>query len=254
MQWIEVERLTMLCFLLCHLVKREMRDRLSGAVEAFARKNGSPAALHGDYSRHRTSDNVLSSKDVVSKIQRLFSCTHSLIAIYYLCENPKLFQDSVYTYFVSIYTRADVHLIWGLMMTMYYLFACCFCLLQQVDTERGRVSRTTSASKRAVVSSSRPSSSGEPSENRLNRLGSSSGRLSTTQRAQPGFESKSSSFTTQRIQPGFESKSSSFTTQRIQPGFESKSSSFTRGVASRGGRDDALRSFELLTIGSGKRK
>ncbi|XP_054805602.1 casein kinase 1-like protein 10 isoform X2 [Prosopis cineraria] len=91
------------------------------------------------------------------------------------------------------------------------------------DSERARSSsRTGSASKRPVVSSSRPSSSGEPSESRASRLVSSSGRLSTT--------------------------------QRIQPGFESKSSSFTRATASRGGRDDAIRSFELLSIGTGKRK
>lgn len=74
------------------------------------------------------------------------------------------------------------------------------------------------------MSSSRPSSSGEPSENRTSRLGggSGTGRLSTT--------------------------------QRLQPGFESKSSSFTRVAATRGSRDETLRSFELLTIGSGKRK
>ena len=72
------------------------------------------------------------------------------------------------------------------------------------------------------MSSSRPSSSGEPSENRSSRLVSSSGRLSTT--------------------------------QRVQPGFESKSSSFTRASATSGGRGNALRSFELLSIGTGKRK
>lgn len=72
------------------------------------------------------------------------------------------------------------------------------------------------------MGSSRPSSSGEPTDNRTGRLGSSSGRISTT--------------------------------QRVQPGFESKSSSFTRATATRGGRDDALRSFELLTIGTGRRK
>ena len=74
------------------------------------------------------------------------------------------------------------------------------------------------------MSGGRPSSSGDHSENRSGRVvsGSGSGRLSTTQRAQPGYESKSSSF--------------------------------SRGAATRSGRDDALRSFELLTIGSGKRK
>lgn len=44
----------------------EIRDRFSGAVEAFARRNGSGLGLHsGDYSRHRSSDDVPSSKDVV---------------------------------------------------------------------------------------------------------------------------------------------------------------------------------------------
>nr|XP_034914578.1 casein kinase 1-like protein 10 isoform X1 [Populus alba] len=138
-------------------VGQEIRDRFSGAVEAFARKNSSGHAMHGDRSRHRSSDDVPSSKDV----------------------HP--------------------------------------------DSERPRSSsRNGSTSKRAVISSSRPSSSGEPSENRSSRLASSSGRLSTT--------------------------------QRIQPGFESKSSSFTRAPATRGGRDDTLRSFELLSLGRGKRK
>ncbi|EEF33572.1 casein kinase, putative [Ricinus communis] len=138
-------------------VGQEIRDRFSGAVEAFARRNGSGHALHGDHSRHRSSDDVPSSK--------------------------------------------DVHL----------------------DSERPRSSsRNGSTSKRAVISSSRPSSSGEPTESRSSRLLSSSGRLSTT--------------------------------HRVQPGFESKSSSFTRAAATRSSRDDALRSFELLSMGTGKRK
>ncbi|XP_011030485.1 PREDICTED: casein kinase I isoform X2 [Populus euphratica] len=138
---------------------QETRDRFSGAVEAFARKKSTGHAMHSDRSRHRSSDDVPSSKDV-----------------------------------------------------------------QHPDSERPRSSsRNGSTSKRAVISSSRPSSSGEPSENRSkSRLASSSGRLSTT--------------------------------QRIQPGLESKSSSFSRALATRGGRDDALRSFELLSIGRGKRK
>ncbi|KAL2508669.1 casein kinase I [Forsythia ovata] len=137
-------------------VRQEIQDRFSGAVEAFAKRNGSTAGLHGDPLRHRSSEGVPSSKDV------------------------------------------------------------------QNDSERGRVSRTVSTSKRVVMSSSRPSSSGEPSENRHPRLGTGSDRLSTT--------------------------------QRLQPGFESKSSSFTRAAATRGGHDDTLRSFELLAIGTGKRK
>ncbi|KAL7177641.1 hypothetical protein ACSBR2_030911 [Camellia fascicularis] len=143
-------------------VRQEVRDRFSGGVEAFARRNGSGPGLHGEHSRHtdhsrqRSSDDVPSSKDV------------------------------------------------------------------QADSEQGRISRNGSTSKRVVTSSSQPSSSGGISENRPSRLISGSGRLSTT--------------------------------QRIQPGFESKSSSFTRAAATRASRDDPLRSFELLTIGTGKRK
>lgn len=42
-------------------------DRLSGAVESFNRRGGSGAGagLHGDPLRHRSSDDVPSSKDVV---------------------------------------------------------------------------------------------------------------------------------------------------------------------------------------------
>ncbi|KAJ6988678.1 casein kinase 1-like protein 10 isoform X1 [Populus alba x Populus x berolinensis] len=138
-------------------VGQEVRDRFSGGVEAFARRNSSGHALHSDQSRHRSSDDAPSSKDVHPDSER--PCSSS---------------------------------------------------------------RNGSTSKRAVMSSSRPSSSGEPSENRSSRLVSSSGRLSTT--------------------------------QRVQPGFESKSSSFTRASATSGGRGNALRSFELLSIGTGKRK
>ncbi|KAB5545116.1 hypothetical protein DKX38_013228 [Salix brachista] len=136
---------------------QEIRDRFSGRVEAFARRNSSGYALHSDQSRHRSSVDAPSSKDV----------------------HP--------------------------------------------NSERPRSSsRNGSTSKRAVMSSSRPSSSGEPSENRSSRLVSNSGRLSTT--------------------------------QRTKPGFESKSSSFTRASATSGSRGNTLRSFELLSIGTGKRK
>lgn len=87
----------------------------------------------------------------------------------------------------------------------------------RTDTEKRRTqSRNGSISKRAVISSSRPSSSGEPGEGRSSRLVSSSGRLSAA--------------------------------QRTQPGFESKSSSFTRAGPTKGSRENPLRSFELLSI------
>lgn len=58
-----------------HVVRQEVRDKFSGAVEAFARRNGTTGGgLHGgehsrhsDYSRQRSSEDVPSSKDVVSQ-------------------------------------------------------------------------------------------------------------------------------------------------------------------------------------------
>ncbi|KAK3028137.1 hypothetical protein RJ639_038998 [Escallonia herrerae] len=123
---------------------QDIRDRFSGAVEAFSRRNASGPGQHGEHHRHRTSEDLPSSKDV----------------------HP--------------------------------------------DSEKGRTTRNGSSSKRAALSSSRPSSSGEPST----RVVSSSGRLSTTQRAQAGFESKPSTFSR----------------------------------AAKGARDDPLRSFEFLSI------
>lgn len=55
-------------------MRQEGRDRFSGAVEAFSRRNATGSGLHGEHSRHRdhsrnrSSDDVPSSKDVVSRI------------------------------------------------------------------------------------------------------------------------------------------------------------------------------------------
>lgn len=95
--------------------------------------------------------------------------------------------------------------------------------------ERPRTSsRTGSASRRAVASSSRPGSSVEPSEqfNRTSRLFSSNSgsRPSSTQRVNPS--------------PG-----------------ESRATSLSRAAVARGSRDEPLhRSLELLSLGGGKRK
>lgn len=175
----------------CYTVRQEFGNRFSGAVEGSTRKIASSSGLRGDNSRLRSSEGVPSSKDVVVN------------------------------HFSSF---------WGPINFSKCLCLLCFqsdksilLILQQMDSERGRVSRATSASKRPVLSGSRPSSSGEPSDTRHSRLGGS-GRVSTT--------------------------------QRLQPGFESKSSSFTRAAATRGSgiRHETLRSFELLTIATGKRK
>lgn len=45
-------------------VGQDIRDRFSGAVEAFSRRNASSSARHGEHTRHRSED-VPSSKDVV---------------------------------------------------------------------------------------------------------------------------------------------------------------------------------------------
>lgn len=90
-------------------------------------------------------------------------------------------------------------------------------VLQQVDSEKVQASRNGNSSKRAAITSSvKPRSSGEFTEGRSGRIVSSSGRLSTT--------------------------------QRIQPGTESKPSKYSRNVATKGTRDDALRSFDFLSI------
>ncbi|KAJ6336935.1 hypothetical protein OIU76_006744 [Salix suchowensis] len=84
------------------------------------------------------------------------------------------------------------------------------------EPEKGRnSSRYGSNSRKAVISNGRPSSSGEPTESRSGRLLSSGGRLTSTQRIQPGYELKSSQ---------------------------------TRPAAARGTREDTFRSFEFLTI------
>ncbi|XP_055829502.1 casein kinase 1-like protein 6 isoform X1 [Solanum dulcamara] len=129
-------------------VGQDIRDRFSGAVEAFSRRNISGTGKHGEHSRHKTSEDMTSSKDV------------------------------------------------------------------QADSERGRTSRNGSSSKRAAISGSRPSSSGDPTiiDSRSSRLVSSNGRVSTT--------------------------------QRIHSGIEPKPSPFSR----KGTRDDPLRSFEFLSI------
>lgn len=48
-------------------MRQEIKDRFSGAVEAFTRRNVSGTGLQGDHLRHhRSSDDVPASKDVVS--------------------------------------------------------------------------------------------------------------------------------------------------------------------------------------------
>ncbi|XP_031502101.1 casein kinase 1-like protein 10 isoform X4 [Nymphaea colorata] len=139
-------------------VGQEIRDRFSGAVEAFARRNSGGLGPHTDHSKQKGLEEMPpGSKDAIS------------------------------------------------------------------DADKGRPSssRNGSTSKRAVASSSRPSSSGDPGDySRTSRSISGSGRP--------------------------------LSMQRVQPGHEAKSSSLSRNLAPRASRDD-LRNFELLSVGD-KRK
>ncbi|XP_047954911.1 casein kinase 1-like protein 11 isoform X2 [Salvia hispanica] len=127
---------------------QDLRDKFSGAVEAFSRRKTTNTGRYGEQSRHRTSEDVPSSMNV------------------------------------------------------------------QPDSEN-RTLQNGSSSKRAAISSIRPSSSGEAIDGSAGRLVSSGGRVSTT--------------------------------QRIQPGTDHKPSAFSR-AAVKGSRDDPLRSFEFLSI------
>ncbi|XWS58413.1 hypothetical protein CRYUN_Cryun08bG0032000 [Craigia yunnanensis] len=107
---------------------REIRDRFSGAVEAFTRKNASGSGHLNDHSKQKVSEKASPSKDLDN------------------------------------------------------------------DSGRGRTSSTrpSSLSKRAVASSSRPTSSLGPSDSRSSWLLSGSSRLSTSQRLHSGSEQRSS--------------------------------------------------------------
>lgn len=130
-------------------VGKEIRERFSGAVEAFSSKrNISSSSPHGDRSRHKNPEDVSASKHV------------------------------------------------------------------HHDLEKRRSSSRYGSTTRKAVVTSRPSSSGEPSEVvNGHRVVSTGGRVSTTQRTS-GHDSRTS----------------------------------TRHVIARGSRDDPLRSFELLSI------
>ncbi|URD91509.1 casein kinase [Musa troglodytarum] len=138
---------------------QEVRDRFSGAVEAFARRNASNHGHHGEHSKHKSSDDAhISHKEPM--------------------EPEKL--------------------------------------------------RSGSTSKRAIFSSSRPSSSVEPNETqhgRTSRIFSSGSRPSSAQRVQ-------------------------------QPVADSRSSSMYRSAAVRGSsrNEPLLRSLEHLSLGAEKRK
>ncbi|CAN8247888.1 unnamed protein product [Cochlearia groenlandica] len=97
---------------------------------------------------------------------------------------------------------------------------------ERPNISRYRITSSSSSRKALAASSSRPISAGGPSESRASsRLVSSNGGW--------GVGSGNVCPTT---------------SQRIQPGYESKTLSFSRATASRNNREDQLRSFELLSL------
>lgn len=55
-------------------VGQEIRDRFSGAVEAFARRNALGSGYHGEHSRNRASEDLsFSAKETVSRT-KLVNC------------------------------------------------------------------------------------------------------------------------------------------------------------------------------------
>ncbi|KAK9931190.1 hypothetical protein M0R45_018478 [Rubus argutus] len=60
-------------------VGQDFRDRIPGEVEAFSRRNGSGHGLPGDTSRHRSTNNAPSSKDVESDSERTRSSSRNYV-------------------------------------------------------------------------------------------------------------------------------------------------------------------------------
>jgi serine/threonine protein kinase len=133
---------------------QEIRDKFSGAVEAFSRRNTSVPTRHAEHSqhaRHRTLEDIPSSLDAQ-------------------------------------------------------------------PTEKSKNSRNGSSSKRAAISSTKPSSSGDFTDSRGNRIVSTTGRVNPLR----------------------------VTQQPVNP--DSKPTTFSRTALTKGNRDDPLRSFEFLSI------
>ncbi|KAJ0483274.1 hypothetical protein HanIR_Chr13g0663061 [Helianthus annuus] len=76
-------------------VKPEVRDRFSGTVESFARRTG----LHGEYSRHRSSEHATPSKEMVS------------------CPNSRLSLMTCHRSFGKIHISCHLHLSYNIIVT-----------------------------------------------------------------------------------------------------------------------------------------
>ncbi|KAK9931157.1 hypothetical protein M0R45_018449 [Rubus argutus] len=71
-------------------VGQDLHDRFSGAVEAFSGRNGSGHGLHGDTSRHRSTDDAPSSKNVVNGANifcKLFYVSDLVFKLFYVSDH-----------------------------------------------------------------------------------------------------------------------------------------------------------------------
>ena len=88
-------------FLNCSLVPfvfegKEARDKFSGAVEAFSRRNSSSGVVAlGDSSRQKSSEVVMSPKDLVDFI-RFLSCIVCLVSfLFYTFPSPTKYPTPI---------------------------------------------------------------------------------------------------------------------------------------------------------------
>lgn len=83
-------------FFIFYPVGKEIRDRFSGAVEAFSRRNISSASPH--HSRHRTYEDLASPKDVVNFyiFNRNYLDICSFSSFFFSFRNPLSFWQSLF--------------------------------------------------------------------------------------------------------------------------------------------------------------
>nr|GLL30770.1 casein kinase 1-like protein 9 [Ipomoea trifida] len=187
----------------------ERPGRASCTVEALSRRNG--PGRHGENSRQKSED-VPSSKDVVNLILSI------LFFLGLFGSDPFLLNIVIFhsfedgeILFLFRFKKKKMIISSVLLLPRLFDLNVGVTYLQQPDSERGRTSRNAISSKRAAISSSRPNAA-EGIDGRPSRLVSSTGRSSTAQRLHPGTEAK------------------------------------PRSGATKGTRDDPLRSFEFLNI------
>ena len=176
---------------------REIRDRFSGAVEVFTRKNASGSGHLSDHSKQKVSAKASPSKDLVGIDCHKICCIYSQLL--FVSAFPiwlDLLHGINFDASMSLTIMMHVEFIISALEFIFYsegYSEFCSIFFQDNDSGRRRTSsaRPSSLSKRAVATSSRPTSSLGPSD-RSSWLLSGSSRLSTSQRLHSGSEQRSS--------------------------------------------------------------